>query len=394
MTEEIKEDGKDIGQMSLELLKKRRERLEGRAQEIYELGQKISSEITEHSGQIRTVFSGMVEKSEAWLTRLKAYYSGDRRMSEIHGFEDRDRGRILDLQNDLGLVAEGLSQEGYSSKIVVLRQNLKRLGSELEEQKKLVQDETTKRIKAEEESSAVGNKLRGAEKKMDDLGQQVKDLSNSVKSVKKWNDELRKYATSIFSPEFKVYFLDRISRMGIPNINIQWNDEGIDYVLSQEFDDLLINHETEKMIGIAFEEKRKREAEIGKISISEKYGETKLGDVGVRELFYKTIEKLSSYAQNPNHARSVKELRDSLSEAKLELTKRRSRGLQLVWCGDYSKDCAFICPGFTSEETYCAETKTTVYKPKRLDAFIYLMTSIADDLEIVARMERDLCKRN
>jgi len=369
---EKKQLGESFEEKSLALLKKDEEKLKRRIERIFETTQDFNRQITEDFGEIGKSIAELKEKSGAWHKELQKYFVKDyeeRRPSEINRIDDY-REKIQRLQNDISLILGGLEgHERYNSPFVELEETVKKLRINLDEQEKLTKKEAKKRKKAEEESDIEEENVI----KQRELKTRIKKLENNVEKLIEANEEFKGHINSLFNHDFRIYMLKEISKFGIPGINFEYKDEGIEYVLSREFNELTEKKDFKKIIDAK-----------GKVK------DAKLTDIMLSDQYEKLIEKISMYARDHNHIRNLRKLWKDFSEAKRTLNLRKRK--DLVWCGDYSKDCAFICPGFISSETYCPEDKNLPYDERRSSLWSKLMDEVYIDMRIIIGFENKISK--
>lgn len=165
--------------------------------------------------------------------------------------------------------------------------------------------------------------------------------------LKKITEELKEltgYINSFFKSKYLVYLLEKISSFGISGVNFEL-DEGSVYVLSSEFRGFL---------------EKTTKTDLASLLNTEKI-----------ESSNKVIQKLSCYANDPEHMKHLRKLSRSLLEAKKTLASRKKQNL--IWCENYENTCAIICPGFTLYEPYCKTSKSSPYNSGRLDLILRLM---------------------
>jgi hypothetical protein len=230
----------------------------------------------------------------------------------------------------------------------------------LDEQKELTKSETNRRKTLEEKLKPTDSKT-------------VKTLRDDLDSALKAKETLRSYINSIFDSGFLVYFLKEVSKFGMKGINVNWNNEGVDYILSSEFYSLTQKKDFIKIINA--------EGEID---------DAKLSDITLSEQYTELFEKISRYMQRPEHLANLRRVWKDVSETKRTLDSRRSK--QLIWCGDYSKNCYTICTGFTPGEPYCSADKKTTYDSIRLGLLSGFMDELCTTLRIGIGLENKISR--
>jgi len=382
---EKNQTGKSLREMELDKIEELKKELENRKQRIFDMGLEINQKIVKRSKKLEKITSEISKKTKIWLERLRNYYvKEDRKTSEILDFADVDEKKISCLQNDLFLILKGLdSDKGYVSYFVALKEIAEQYHTDLNKQRKRTAKEMKKRKELEEKVEARikrMEKMAGeTEKDLNKLSSYAKELKSSVENKEEANKRLKGFINSIFDPRFRLYLLKEISKLGIPNINLGWDDEGIDYVFSSDI--LYLNRDDDVL---------KNFLEIVK---SETEGKpTKLTDIRVREQYNQLLEDLSKYMRDPNHVTNLEKLKKNTSKAMQAFNSRKRK--DLVWCGDYSKNCSFVCPGFTPTETYCNLDKNSTYDTRRLDLLSALISDVYVNLEIVIGLEKRLRKKN
>jgi hypothetical protein len=347
------------------ILQKETEKEGAKKQRIFEITQEFNHKIIALFTEIGKTTEKIGAGSEAWRTKLQNHFVKgyeERKMSEINTLDGVKNG-VGGLQSDLSLVLSGFGNDGgYRSLITELRTDLSKTKGELEEQKQLAENETKQRKDLEENFKTIDTNTSK---------ERIKSSEESLRSAERAKELLRNYIDSFFDSGFLTYFLKEISKFDIKGINIDWDEKGVDYILSSEFYSLANKKDLLKFI----------EAK-GKVE------EAKLSDVTLREQYKELFEKLSVYMQDSKHLSNLRRVWKDVSEAKRTLDSRRSK--KLVWCGDYSKNCYSTCIGFTPGEPYCSVEKKTPYDSTRLNLISYLMDELCYVLRVGIGLENKL----
>jgi hypothetical protein len=372
MAEETKID-EEFKEKTLDFLKKEEEKFGRRAQEKFEITQKFSNKVIVPligpSGEIKKTTEKIKEEAEAWLRGLQKYFAIDweqRKISEINTIPDQEK-KIRGLQKDLFLILSGfIPDKGYESSIVALEDAKEKLSEDFAGQKQRASD-LEKKLELSE------NKLKKTEGKLDSSTIQVKEIEGIFKTVSSMKGALG-YINFVLGLEFSLHFLEEVSKFSIPGIDIKWDDEGIKYIFSSGLHDL------------------RKKADFQKLLLADVKAQTiQISDMRIREEYNTIVKNFSAYARDSSHINNISRLRKSLSEAKFVLNLRKNK--ELVWCGNYSKPCSFICVGFTPDETYCREIKNSSYSLERLDLLSYLIDEVDSTLLYASNIEKYIRKK-
>lgn len=316
--------------------------------------QEFNLKIIKYFEEIAKTAGNIGQKSKGWFTRLQQYFVKDfekRTIGEINALGQNEE-RVQSLQTDLSLILQGLDAvSGYDSPIIQLSKEVTELKANSDRQKESLENEKRTRKELEE-------KLKIMDKKIID----VEEDSQRI-------EKLRGSIDSYFGGSFLTYLLKEISKLSIPGVNFEL-DEGTEYVLSSDFHALL--------------------QEIKKTGTTEKLLEF-LTDKKTNELTDKIIQNLSKYMKTPNHANYLNKLTESLLKARKTLKSRT--GSKLFWCANYSQRCAFTCPGFKVNETYCPEEKNFQYNSGRLELVLYMMEDAYQTVQRAIEVENLLFDR-
>jgi hypothetical protein len=351
---------------SAAVLKKEADKEVAKNKRLYEMGQEFNKDlIAPVLCSIEQIIGEINHGSEKWLTSLQEHYVIDwenRKMSEMSSLGDV-ASQVKALESDLVLIRTAVGTgDGYKSPVLALQKELTEVKKTFDEQKTLAKTETDKRKDLEE-------KLRTANIKGDE--KEIKKLQGEIETLLKERLKFRHYITSIFDSGFLVYLSRELSNFGVKGVNVNWKDEGVDYILSPEFRALIIDDNFSKLLDAR--------GEVDKVKFSNPDG---------CEQYKVLVEKISGYMLGPNHLINLRNVWRDVSEAKRTLEFRKSKNL--VWCGDYRKTCYPICPGFTPGETYCDAVKKSPYERARSELLLYLMQELHDTVRAGVLFEQKL----